>query len=373
MFKEIAGLSAVVLVFGLISNVSHAQLLGLYEFDGGGDGTSWDEATNWEQVLDPFGNPISGDPATPPDAVTSADIPMVGVVIDNTMPGQTALIVNIGTEAGAGSLNISGGDLTHVDLFVGHDAVNSNEGSLNVSGGTLITGDDITVGGGSVGTMTMSNGAASTGDDFFVNIDSFFTMTGGTLFIGDRLVLDDNAGLLVDGGDLTADDDFFFFGASQIVVDSGSMIVFDKLRFDDVLTAGKLTINGGFVRSHEFGFVDGADDYIMNGVVEINGDGFYQCEAPNGAGSPVSQLSVAAAQALIDEGIHFITSEVAPLKLSAFSVVVPEFDGRRNVVFTQVSVVAAPVAIDALSPLGLSILIVLLASVGLWFLRRVEG
>ena len=190
----------------------------------------------------------------------------------------------------------------------------------------MIAGDDITVGAGSVGTMTMSNGAASTGDDFFVNIDSSLTMTGGTLFVGDQLVLEDNASLLVDGGDITADDDFFFFGASQITVDSGSMIVFDKLRFDDVLTTGKLTINNGLVRSQEFGFVDDVDNYIMNGVVEINGNGIYQSEAPSGSFSPVSQLSVAAAQALIDEGIHFITSEVAPLKLGAFSVVVPEFD-----------------------------------------------
>ena len=135
----------IVLALTLISTASHAQLLGLYGFDGGGDGTSWDDATNWEQVLDPFGNPISGDPATPPDAITSADLPSAGVVIDNTMLGQTALNVNIGTAAGPGSLTISAGDLTHVDLSVGRDAVNGNPGSMDVSGGTLITGDDIAV------------------------------------------------------------------------------------------------------------------------------------------------------------------------------------------------------------------------------------
>jgi hypothetical protein len=345
MFKKI-GFTAIILVSAFMSTVSHAQLDGLYEFDGGGDGTSWDDATNWEQVLDPNGNPISGNPATPPDAITSADLPLPGVLIDITMPGQTALNVQIGTAAGVGSLSMSGGDLTLRDLFVGRDTGTSNAGSMDVSGGTLIAGDDITVGAGSAGTMTMSNGAASTGDDFFVNIDSSFTATGGTLFIGDRLMLEDNASLLVDGGDITADDDFFFFGASQITVDSGSMIVFDKLRFDDVLTTGKLTINSGLVRSNEFGFVDAGDNYVMNGVVEINGDGIYQSEAPSGPTSPVSQLSVAAAQALIDEGIHFITSEVAPLVLGAFAVVVPEFDGRTNVVFTQVSVIAAPLAVD---------------------------
>ena len=163
-------------------------------------------------------------------------------------------------------------------------------------------------------------------------------MTGGTLFVGDRLVTYANASLLVDGGDITADDDFFFFGSSQITVDSGSMIVFDKLRFDDVLTTGKLTINSGFVRSQEFGFLDSLDSYIMNGTVEINGDGFYQSEAP-GPNSPFSQLSVAAAKALIADGT-FITSE-ALMKLDAFSVVVPEFDGRTNVGFTQISLVSS--------------------------------
>ena len=357
MFKKIACFTAVVLVFGLTSTVSHAQLLGLYEFDGGGDGTSWDDATNWERVTDPLGNPTSGNPATPPNSVTSTDLPLPGVVIDNTMPGQTARNVSIGTARGVGSLSMSGGDLTHVDLFVGRDAVNSNAGSLDLSGGTLIAGDDITVGAGSVGTMTMSNGAVSTGDDFFVNIDSSFTMTGGTLLIGDRLVMEGNASLLVDGGDITAHDDFFFFGSSQITVDSGSMIVFDKLRFDDVLTTGKITINNGLVRSQEFGIVDDGGNYIMNGVVEINGDGIYQSEAPSSPDSAVSQLSVAAAQALIDEGIHFITSEVAPLKLSAFSVVVPEFDGRTNVVFTQVSVVPEPASVLLLGLGGLGLLL----------------
>ncbi len=358
MFKKIANFTSVIFFFCLVSTLSRAQLLGLYEFDAGGDGSSWDDAANWEQVFDHNGLPISGNPATPPDAVTSADIPLAGVVIDSTMPGQTALDVNIGTTGGAGTLNMGGGDLTIRDLFVGRDAA----GSLDVSGGTLIAGDDITVGDGSVGSMTMSNGAVSTGDDFNVNVDSSFTMTGGTLFVGDRLVTNDNASLLVDGGEIIADDDFFFFGSSQITVDSGAMIVFDKLRFDDVLTTGKLTINSGFVRSQEFGFVDELN-YIMNGTVEINGDGFYQSEAP-GPGSLASQLSIAAAKALIADGIFF-TSE-ALMKLDAFAVVVPEFDGRTDVVFTQVSLVSAV-------PEPASLLLLGLGGLGLLLRKRTMG
>lgn len=335
MDRAIASLIAVVFVFGLLTTISYGQLDGLYEFDGGGDGTSWDDATNWEQVLDSNGNPISGDPATPPSSVTSADIPLLGVVIDSTMPGQTALDTRIGTANGAGSLNISGGDLTLRDLFVGSSG---NAGTLDVSGGTLTAGDDITIGDGSPGTMTISDGAVSTSDDFLVNANSSLAMTGGTLFVGDRLITADSAILLNDGGEIIVDDDFFFFGDPQMTVDSGSMIAFDKLRFDDDTTRnGKLTINGGVVRSNEFGFVDGLNNHILRGVVEINGDGVYQVEAPSDMSSPISQLSVALAQILINDGIHFTTTEVGPRELVASSVVVPEFDGRRDVIFTQIS------------------------------------
>ena len=97
MCRTLMRLSAVVLAIGLLATASYGQLLGVYRFDGGGDGTSWDDANNWEQVTDPFGGPISGNPATPPGPTTSAHIPLAGVVLDNTMPGQTALDVHIGT------------------------------------------------------------------------------------------------------------------------------------------------------------------------------------------------------------------------------------------------------------------------------------
>ncbi|TWU17590.1 PEP-CTERM sorting domain-containing protein [Bythopirellula polymerisocia] len=343
MSRKIVGFTSCLLVCGLMTTASYGQLDGLYEFDGGGNGTSWDDAANWEQITDPFGNPISGDPASPPSPTTSADIPLLGVVlVDNTQPGQTALDVNIGTAAGNGSAFITGGDLTVRDMNVGRDPGGINIGLLSVSGGSLVAGDDITLGNSSVGVMTMSGGTASTDDDFFINANSSLTMTGGSLNIGDRLVTEANAGIHLDGGDIFADDDFYFFGSTQITVNSGSMIVNDKLRFDDDPTKnGKLTINGGFVRSNEFGLdiVDPTTDF--RGIVEINGDGFYQVEQ----GSNLSNLSVQTARDLIAQGIHFITSEPAPKKLGAFSVVVPSFDGRTNVMFTQISVVPEPASV----------------------------
>lgn len=356
MSRTMTRFVSVVCVSGLFTAVSHAQLSGLYEFDGGGDGTSWDQATNWERVFDSNGLPISGNPATPPDASTSADIPQLGVVIDGTMPGQTALDLGIGTANGVGMLSMTGGGLTLRDMFVGNDVNGINPGTFHMAGGTLVAGDDITVGATVMGTMTISNGAASTGDDFILNTKSSLTVTGGTLLVGDRLTTDGNASLLVDGGDVTVDDDFFLFGDAQVTVDSGSIVVFDKLRFDDDdLKNGKLTINGGVVRSNEFGFVDGSDVHVLRGVVEINGGGVYQVEAFDPgpiSGSPISQLSVAYAQQLIADG-YFITSELAPLSLAATSVIVPTFDGRTNVPFTQISLVPEPASVALLGGITL--------------------
>ena len=133
MSRKLVSLASAAMVLGLLTTASYGQLLGVYRFDGGGDGTSWDDANNWEQVTDPFGGPISGNPATPPDPVTSAHIPLAGVVIDNTMPGQTALDVLIGTTAGAGSLNMTGGDLTARDFNVGADGPGSSPVSGSVA------------------------------------------------------------------------------------------------------------------------------------------------------------------------------------------------------------------------------------------------
>lgn len=321
--------AAIALLCVLVPGTSQAQLSALHEFDGGGDGTSWDDAANWEQVLDPNGNPISGNPSAPPDAITSADIPLAGVVIDASMPGQTALDVWIATSDGAGSLGMSGGDLTVRDLLVGGDTNGIHAGGLTLSDGTLIAGDDILIGGASMGTMNVTGGSASTADDFVIDANGRLEMSGGTISIGDRLTLQETATLTLSDGDLVVNDDLYLFGDSQVTVDDGLLVVADKLRFDDdPARNGKLTINGGIVRSNEFG------QDTFRGLVEINGDGVYQVESPDLL-SPVGQLSVAAAMALILDGVHFTSSSGA---LVASTVIVPEFFGEFDVPFTQISV-----------------------------------
>ena len=315
-------LSVAILVFILTPTVVHAVLMGVYEFDGGGDGTSWDDATNWEQVLDPDGLPISGNPATPPDGETSAEIPLAGVVVNSA--GQTALDVRIGTANGAGSLDVSGGQLLGSrDVSVGSGV---NSGVLSVSGGDLIAGDDITVGDGSIGTMDVTSGQVSTNDDFVINSGSRLDMSGGMISIGDRLILNGDGVVDLVSGDIVVDDDAFIFDNSQVTVSGGLLLVADKVRLNDILNP-QLIIDGGIVRSNEFG--DGITDPTdPPGVVEINGTGVFQVEAVT--------LSVADAMTLINEGDHFISSSGM---LTAFTVVIPEFFGATDVEFTQISVI----------------------------------
>lgn len=321
MSRKTASLTFAVMVVALSATASYGQT---YQFDGGADGISWDEASNWDLFLDQFGISEVGDAPTPPTPLITANIPMTGVVIDSTMPGQTAFDVNVGTANGVGS--------------------------LSVSGGGLMASDDITVGAGSNGTMTISGGVVGTGDDFDIRGGSSVTVTGGNVNVGDRINMLGNAILTVDGGDVFADDDFFFFEDSQITVNGGSLIVNDKLRFDDdEMFNGRLTINGGFVRSNEFGVEIVGDITDFRGVVEINGNGVYEVEMPSGPGSPVSQLTVAMAQALINEGVHLTTSEVSPRYLAARQVIVADFDGRQNVAFTQILVVPEPACMGLLA------------------------
>lgn len=344
MCKKFGSLTSVALILGLMTTVSYGQLDGVYEFDGGGDGTSWDDNLNWEEVLDPFGLPTSGDPAIPPSPMTTADIPQLGVVlIDGTQAGQTALDVNIGTANGSGSVIMTGGDLTARDVNVGSDGGGINIGLLSMTGGSLVSNDDITLGNGSVGIMTMSAGTVSTNDDFTINANSSLTVNGGSVSVGDRLVTDENAGIILNGGSIVADDDFFFFGNTQVTVNGGLLEVADKMRFDgDDAKNGKVTVNSGVVRSNEFHF-NITDITDFRGVVEINGDGVYQVE--QGDGSTLSSLTTSLAQDLVDEGVHFTTSETGNVFLAVQTVVVPDFFGRTNVVFTQISLIPEPATI----------------------------
>jgi hypothetical protein len=353
--RKVASLTFAVIVVGLLTTASYGQLLGVYRFDGGGDGTEWDDANNWEQVTDPFGGPLSGNPATPPGPTTSANIPLAGVVIDNTMPGQTALDVLIGTANGPGSLNISGGGLTVRDYNVGADGPGANAGSSVISGGTLTANDDVNVGEivagtGSPGTLNMSNGTIGVNDDFSVAAGGSMTMTGGTVTIGDRLQVTANGNLLVSGGEILAADDFFFFDSSTVTMEGGLMATIDKISNGNSTPAGpaRLFINDGIMRGNEWTDdpeLEVDDPTRFMSVIEINGNGKLQIEQVN---FPVSE-----ARGLIMEGVHLTTTEPGG-QLRIQTVVVPEFFGSTDVVFTQISLVPEPSSLMLLAVGGIA-------------------
>lgn len=324
MYKICLSLAATVLAISL--QTSRAYAVGEYTFDGGGDGTSWDDPANWGVTILPDDSPGDGsNPVAPPNPITAARIPLPGVVIDSTMPGQTAFDVHIGTALGNGSLTIS-------------------------AGGGLDSGDDIEIGvGGGVGTMTMTGGSASTGDDFNIGADSSLLMSGGTIHIGDRLQMSSNASLIMDGGEIIADDDFYILETSTVTLNGGLMSTIDKLNMGGDTPAGpaRLTINGGIMRSNEW--TDNPDLAIddparIMSFIEINGSGKLQVEQVS--------FPLAEAQGLITSG-RILTTEAGPYHLAVSTVVVPEYFGRMNVVFTEVSIVPEPGTMLLLSVAGL--------------------
>jgi hypothetical protein len=300
-------------------------------------------------VLDPFGTPISGNPAAPPSPTTSAHIPLAGVVIDNTMPGQTALDVLIGTPDGAGSMNMSGGDMTVRDFNVGADGPGTNAGSFDISGGMLTANDDITVGAGSPGTFNMSGGAVDVNDDFFIATDGTMTMSGGTITTGDRPTLTGNGSLVISGGEILAEDDFFFFDNSTVTMEGGLMATIDKIsNGSSTPNAARLFINDGIMRGNEWTddpelSVDDPTRFMS--VIEINGNGKLQIEQVN---FPVSE-----ARGLIMEGVHLTTTEPGG-QLRIQTVIVPEFFGDTDVVFTQISLVPEPASLLLLAISGIA-------------------
>lgn len=329
MSKNLLCLASIVLVFSLSTAVSYGQFA-TYEFDGGGDGTSWSDPNNWEYVSDPNGVPVGGNPATPPTPTTQAEISQLGAVVD---PNSYAHDVFVGTASGAGSLSLG-------------------------AGAGLASSDDIEVGsGGGAGTMTMTDGTASAGDDFFIRAGSSLNKTGGSIDVGDRLIFEGNGSLTNDAGDIIAHDDFFFFDDAQITVNGGLMEVADKMRFDfdpNNFTGPKVTINSGIVRTQEYHF-DIVDIDSFVGVTEVNGDGLLQ--VLQGDGSTGSELTVRMARDLIAEGVHLVTSESSPKQLGAFSVVVPSSLQGTNVTFTQVMVVPEPASVVLLGLGSLGLLV----------------
>jgi len=317
MCKICSYLSSLAFALGLAASVSLAQTSGVMFFDGGADGTSWNQANNWNQTANPDGTPAAGDPATPPTSGYTANINgNFTVLLSAAMANQATFRTRTGV---------------------------TTPGTFNMTGGTLDVTDDVSVGHSAKGTMTMSGGDLNVGDDFFIDeqgaFGSTFTMSGGTLHMFDRIVMGNQGNLVINGGHIIAEDDFFFFGNSTQTINGGLLEQFDKLSNGPATPMGpaRLKINGGIMRANEWTDNSelGADDLTrFMSIIQINGTGKLQVEADH--------FSVALAQNLIADG-HLTTLAATPLQVT--SLVIPEFFGRTNVAFTQVAVVPEPGAL----------------------------
>jgi len=306
-------LASGVLTFGMAASTSFGQTSGVMNFDGGGDGSSWNQANNWEHVAEPDGTPTSGNPPTPPTSGYTANIGQLGVVLDNAMGSQATFRTRVGV---------------------------TTPGSFNMTGGSMEVTDDVTLGQSAMGTMTMSGGVLTLGDDFFIDqlgaFGSSLTISGGRINIIDRLMMENQGHLQMNGGEIIAEDDFYVLGTSTVTLTGGLMSTIDKLNMGNATPAGpaRLKIDGGIVRSNEW-----TDNPDLNfddptrfmSIIEINGSGKMQVEQ--------ATMPLVEAQGLISSG-RFTTAGAMPL--TATSVVVPEFFGRMDVVFTQISVVPEP-------------------------------
>ena len=315
------------IALGWCTSTSFGQNSGVMTFDGGGDGTSWNQPANWNHIALPDGTPTSGDPPTPPTGQYTANIPLVvPVLLDGTMGAQTAFRVRSGV---------------------------GTAGSFTMSGGTLDVGDDVSVGHSAKGTMLLSSGALTVGDDFFIdeqgNFGSTFTMSGGSLHMLDRIVMGNQGNLVITGGHIVAEDDFFFLGNSTQNISGGLIEQFDKISNGPATPAGpaRLKISGGTVRANEW--TDnpelGADDPTRHmSLIQVSESGKLEIEADH--------FSVLVAQGLIADG-HLVTTPGNVLVVT--SIVVPEFFGRTNVAFTQISAVPEAATILLILPWGIAV------------------
>ena len=113
---------------------------------------------------------------------------MVGV----TTAGENTLVLTVGTAAGAGTLNISSGDLTinSTVMVVG----GGNVGTVNLSGGTL-TASGLRVGNIGFGFFNMSGGTFVAGTVFIPTASpgtsGSFVISGGTLTLSSTMTIGD--------------------------------------------------------------------------------------------------------------------------------------------------------------------------------------
>jgi autotransporter-associated beta strand protein len=173
------------------------NLGGLFSFTGGGDGSTWNDAANWNQGL--------------PGIVNDVSIGNFNVTIADNASANTLSL------ASTGSLNLSGGTLTIASNSTLEGPVTMSGGDLDIGGATLTlnggfnwTGPGFIFGGGSgILNLPAANiiaGAGSQGvDAVIVNISGNTTYSTGSLELynggGDPII--NNSGIFDFTGDVS--------------------------------------------------------------------------------------------------------------------------------------------------------------------------
>ena len=130
MCKKLISLASLIMVFGLVGNVTVVNAD--TNWTGAGADDLWSTAANWDA-----GVPDEAD------VVTIASPPEQGPVIDGTVAAICAAVDGPGHESQGNSMNITGGSFA----IVGDWSI-AKKGSaiVNISGGTIDIGDDLNIG-----------------------------------------------------------------------------------------------------------------------------------------------------------------------------------------------------------------------------------
>ncbi|MDK1020513.1 MAG: hypothetical protein QGD90_02615 [Candidatus Hydrogenedentes bacterium] len=150
----------------------------------------------------PWSDPDTWD-AGVPDAGVGNDA-KISHVVGVTAAGQGAGGLSVGYSAGAGTLNISSGDLTIGGTLLGSDG---NSGTVNLSGGTFTLGSLLVI---NLGTFNMTGGSlvavtVDIPDNFISGNSGSLALSGGTLSLSGVMTIggvtfSDPGTLTIEGG-----------------------------------------------------------------------------------------------------------------------------------------------------------------------------
>jgi len=194
----------------------------LYDWHGGGDGTTWNDPNNWVVTAANDDGMLFNELApNPPDASDTVDFTIDATITDRGTAGDVV---------GEGPLTVDGGSITAIHTFhLFLDLMVDNGGSITAEEFTSNTG----------GTSTFDNGTLTTSKyleidgSFFVNDGSKITASGDDPSMA-VLAIQNDGSLTLDGSSLTTSgggltvgyvyDTNIQYGSGALVIENGSTV-----------------------------------------------------------------------------------------------------------------------------------------------------